>query len=133
MHGAEAAENSVIADRDVTGKRRVVNEDHTIADLTVMGDMGAHHQQAISADAGHEAAGLGAWIDGDMLADDRARPDLEAARLALIFLVLRNMADRGEGKNLAPLADRAAAGHHHMRMQHGAVANPDLRPHNAER
>src|SRR4029078_696064 len=63
MHGAQAAENSVIADRDVTGKRRVVNEDHTIADLTVMGDMGAHHQQAISADAGHESAGLGAWSD----------------------------------------------------------------------
>ena len=44
MHGAQAAENGVVADRDVARKRRVVDENDVVADLAVMGDMGADHQ-----------------------------------------------------------------------------------------
>ena len=79
----------------MAGERRVVDEDDVIAELAVMGDMGADHQEAMGADAGHQAAAFGAGIDGDVLADDGLRPNLEAALFAVIFLVLR---ERGRSR-----------------------------------
>ncbi len=74
MHGAEAAEDGVVADGDMARERGVVDEDDVVADLAVVGDMGADHQQAVRADARDKTAALGAGIDRDMLADDGMRP-----------------------------------------------------------
>src|SRR6185503_11597208 len=85
------------------------------------------------ADPCDKAAALGARIDGDVLADDGMRSDLEAALLAMIFHVLGNVADRGEGEDLARLADRGAAHDRNMGLEHDAVAEPHLGPYDAER
>ena len=61
------------------------------------------------------------------------RSDFEAALLAVIFLVLGNVADRGEGEDLAGLADRRAAHDRDMGLEHDAVAELHLRSDDAER
>ena len=123
----------MVADGDVARERGVVDENDVVADLAVMGDMRPHHQQAVRADSRDEAPSLGAGIDGHVLADDGVRSDVEAALLAVIFLVLRDMTDGGEGKHLAGVADRRSANDRDMRMQHDATAELDLRSDNAER
>ena len=123
----------MVADGDVARERGVVDENDVVADLTVMGDVRSHHQQAVRADTRDKTTSRGAGIDGHVLADDGVRSDVEAALLAVIFLVLRDVTDGGEGKHLAGVADRRPAGDRDMRMQHDAVAELHLRSDNAER
>ena len=82
-----------------------------VGELAVMGDMRADHQEAVGADAGYAAAALGARIDGDVFANDGVIADFEPCIFAVIFQILRNVTDRGEGKNLAGTADRRFPGH----------------------
>ena len=58
----------MVADGDVPSQRDVVGERHRVADLTIMGDVACHHQEAAFADARDAAAGFGAGVDGDVLA-----------------------------------------------------------------
>ena len=105
----QAAEDGVIADDDVAGQGRVVGHDDVIAEQAVMRDMGADHEQAVVADPGHHAAALGAGVDGHMFADDVVAADDQARCLALVFQVLRLVADGGEGKDARALADARCA------------------------
>ena len=51
-------------------ERRAVHQGDIVADLAVVGDMGADHQEAVGADLGLHVAARGAGIDGDVLSDD---------------------------------------------------------------
>ena len=51
----------------------------------------------------------GAAVDGGELAEHVAVADLEARRLALVLLVLRRVADRGELEDLVVRADAWSA------------------------
>ena len=64
-----------------------------VADADVVGDVGVGHQQVVAADAGDQAAALGAAVDGDELADAVAVADAGLGALALVFQVLRGDAD----------------------------------------
>ena len=99
MHGAKSAEDRVVADGHVTRQGGVVDKNDMVSDLAIMGDVHSHHQQAVTADACHKTTAFGAWVHGDVLTNDRVRSDLEAAVLAVIFLVLRNVADGGKEGN----------------------------------
>ena len=46
----------MLADDDVARQRRVVRHDDVVADLAIMRDMRADHEQAVIADARHHAA-----------------------------------------------------------------------------
>ena len=71
---------------------------------------GADHQEAIGADLGRHMASLGAGVDGDMLADELVGTYGQRARLIMKFDVLGRVAERQEGKHLAPGAERRSAG-----------------------
>ena len=109
MHGGEAAEDDVVADAAMAGERRVVHQRDVVAEHAVMRDMRADEEQAVVADARDEPAALRARIDRDVLADRAVAADLQPARLAVIFSVLRRQADAGEGKYLRAGADRRGA------------------------
>ena len=68
----------------------------------------------------------------DALADHAVAADLERRGLALVFQVLRLVADRGEREDARPGADGRAAGDDHMAQQLDAVAERDLAADHAE-
>ena len=79
-----------------------------VADLRVVAHMGIGQEGAAVADDRAQAAALGAGIHGHAFADHAIGADLEGRRLALIFQVLRDVADRGEGEDARPGADLRA-------------------------
>ncbi len=105
MNGAQPAEHGVVLDDDVAGKGRIVRHDHMVGDLTIMGDMGADHEQAVVANPGdHPAAGR-SGVHRHIFADPIAAADDQCRRFAAIFEILRLEPDRGERKNARSLAD----------------------------
>src|SRR6266481_899498 len=86
---AEAAENSVIFDDDVTGKSNVIGHYHVVCDLTVMGDMGADHEQAVVADPGDHPTPGRSGVHRHVFADRVAAPDDECRFLTSILEILR--------------------------------------------
>src|SRR5215831_15673592 len=133
MHGTETAENCVVANSDVAGQSCVIDENDVVPDLTIMGNVRPHHQQAMGANAGYETAAFGAGVDRDVLADRGVGTDFKAAVLAVIFLVLRDVADRGKGKDLTSLAYRRATSYDDVGMQGHAISELDLGSDHAER
>ena len=63
----------------MTAEHGVVGEGHVVADLAIVSDMGADHEEAALADAGHAAAVFGPGIHGDAFAQLAARADQRAA------------------------------------------------------
>src|SRR5260221_7553984 len=110
MDGGKAADDREIGDHDVAGERRVVDHDDIVADLAVMRDMGADHEQAAVADPRHHAAARRAGIHRHVLADDVVAADDERGFLAVVFEILRLVADRREGEDPGIGADRRSAG-----------------------
>ena len=123
MHTGESAENSKVLHLDMAGERRIVGHDHAVADLTVMGDMHARHEEAVIADSRGAAAMGGAGMHGDMLADLVVAADDQIRLLAPIFQILGPMAEAGEGKDAAAFAERRPSGDHHMGFQPAAASD----------
>ena len=59
---AQPADEDEVADLDVAAQRRVVGHDHAVADLAVVGDVDADHEQPVVADPGDAAAAGGAGV-----------------------------------------------------------------------
>ena len=127
VHGRKSAEDHIVADAAMSAERRMIDQDDVVADLAIMRDVRADEDQAVVADPGQQPAAFGARIDGHVLADRAALADLQAARLAVIFLVLRRQADAREGEDLAAFADCGFAADDDVRMDLGALAKPNLR------
>src|SRR4051812_40067371 len=72
MHRGQPADENKIADLAMTAQGRGGRKNHVIADLAIVTDMTAVHEVAAVADAGDAAAGHGAGIHGDLLADNAA-------------------------------------------------------------
>jgi hypothetical protein len=96
-----------------------------IVDDAVVSHMGAHHEQAVVADARDHAATPGTRVHGHVLADDVVGADDQLRLLARVLQVLRLVADRGEGKDPGVGADTRAAGHDHVGVQAHAVGYLD--------
>ena len=92
----------------MAGQGRVVRHDDMVADLAVMRDVSAHHEQAAVANAGHHAAAFGAGIHRHVFADRVMAADHETRFLAAVFQILGLEADRGEGEDARLFADRCA-------------------------
>src|SRR5438445_524474 len=126
VHRREAAEQRKVLDDDMAGQGGVIGHDHMVADLAIMRDMDADHEQAMVADAGHHAAALGSRVHRHVFADRIVAADAQRGVFAAIFEVLRLQADRGERKDARPLADYRAPLDDDMRHQPDAGAELDL-------
>src|ERR1700730_8571832 len=126
MRRREPGEKCVVTHRDVTREEDVVRHDDMVAEMAVMGDVGSRHEQAIVSHPRHHAAAGSAGVHGDMLADDVAAADHQGGILALVFQVLRLVADRGERENPRAGADAGAAGDDDVGEQLDLLAQLDL-------
>ena len=109
VDGAKSAEKRVIANADMAADRCAVRQNHAIADLTVMRHMGADHEESVGADTGKAAAGDGAAMHCDMLANDIVGADNKTGSLALAARMLRRAAENGERMDACARADFGVA------------------------
>ena len=133
-----AAGNDVRAQRHVPAEQRGVGEDHRVADEAVVRDVRADHEEPVAPDRRDAAAVRGAPVDGDVLTEDVAVPDLEPGRLAPVASILRLSTEHGEGVDHVVDAEASAVAHHRVRLDprpgpHHDVAfdhreRPDLHP-----
>src|SRR4029079_8536609 len=93
VDSAEGADVRPVLDDDMARKPHAVAQDHVVTDADVVSDVGVDHQQVVIADAGDQAAALGAAMDRDKLANAVAVPDPGFGALALILQVLRGNPD----------------------------------------
>ena len=133
VNAAAAAENGVIAYLAMAGEHDVIGEDNVVADLAVMRHMRVGEEGAFVADDCLQAAGLGAGVHGDALADQAVVADGEDGTLTVIFEILRLVADGGEGEDAAARANRRAPGDDSVRDQFDALAQSNLRADMAKR
>ncbi len=85
-------------------------------------------QQPVAVADGRNAAILGrAGVDGDELADDILIADDRARHGAIVFFVLRNIADRREWKQAVIAADRGLPGDKNVRPDRRAFPHAHAR------
>ena len=133
MDRREPADDGAFLDDDMATERRVVGHDDPVADGAVVGDVGAHHEQAVIANPRDHPAALGARVHGHVLAHHIVRADDQLGRLAAVFNVLRPMADRGEGIDLGPGPDLGPALDDDMTVQNHVRAQIHMGPDHAVR
>src|SRR6185369_4912949 len=126
VNGAQPAENGIILNDDVPAERRIVGHDHMVADLAVMRDVDADHEEAVVADARDHAAALGPGVHRHIFADRVVAPDHQLGLLAPILEILWFKTDRGERKHPAAVPDRRLAVDYHMRAEDHPCAEGDL-------
>jgi hypothetical protein len=95
--------------------------------------MNANHQQAMIPDSCNHAAAGGTGVDRYVLADGAVIADLERARLAGIFEILRLVAYGREWVDPRSGADCRAAGDHDVRDELDVIAKPYVRANDAVR
>ena len=126
VNRGHAAHRHPIANLDVTAERRAIRHHNLIAQLTIVRDMRIRHQQIVVADARHALIVRRAAIHCDGFTKHIAVADLEAGRLAVVFLVLRRIPQRGKLEYLVVGADARRAVDHGVRANPGSGANHDI-------
>src|SRR6201999_2611150 len=81
MHRGQPADENKIADLAMAAQGSRGREDHVVADLAVVTDMGTIHEVTPVADAGEPTTLWAAAVHGHGLADGAAIPDLKPARV----------------------------------------------------
>src|SRR5579883_317996 len=132
MHGRQATENDPIADLHVPAQGDAVGEDRVASHEAVVRDMRVGHEEIIIADAGDALVVHGAAVDRAALAKDVAVTDLEASRLAPIFLVLWRISDGGERVNPVLGTDRGRTIDDDVGSDDRAPTDANLRADHAE-
>src|ERR1700730_18304316 len=105
VDGAEPAENSIFLDDNMARERRIVRHDHVIGNLTVIGDVRAHHEEAVVADPRDHPAPGRPRVHRHVFANRVVAPDHKLGLLTPIFEILRFEPDRGKGEDARALAD----------------------------
>ena len=130
--GRAAADDGEIADRAMARQHDVVGEDHVVADAAVVPDVGVGEEGAAIADGRHHATAFGAGIHGHAFADLAVGPDRQRRRLALVFQILRLMADRGKREDPRARPDRRRAGNDGMTDEFDTITQRDAAADTAE-
>src|SRR5436309_3290379 len=118
-HAGEAADRRAVADLAVAGEARVVDDDHAVADPTVVRDVAQAHHQALATDVRPTLRARGA-VHGHVLADDGVGAHAHArGRAVLVLEVLGHAAEH------AAVADLHARAERHAALEHGVVADLD--------
>ena len=122
MHAGHAADDRVVLHDDVARQHGRVGHDDVVAHEAVMRDMDGGHQQAVVADA-RLLALAGGPVNRRAFANPRTVADADVAFLSVGLQILRRLADGGEGKYSAVLADGRPTGDEHMGRDDGAVSD----------
>src|SRR5258708_184030 len=104
-----------------------------VAETAVMSHVRIRHQQIVVADVRHSPIVGGAAIHRDGFAKHVAVADFEKRGLALLFLVLRRVAQGSELKNLVAGADARRSVDHRVRADPSAGADDHIRTDDRER
>ena len=97
MNGHGPRNRSVIVDVDMSAQQRTVGDNHMIADIAVVSDMGAGHQETVVTDGSDSAILFGTSIDGDTFTNDVVVANLDFGGSALVGDILWFAADYGIG------------------------------------
>ena len=133
VHGAQAAQENLVADLRVTAEGGVVGHHHMVADDRVVAHMRACHEQAVGPHTGHARPLRRAAVEGSVLADRVVRPDFEPDRLALVAVVLGVAADHVEGMDDRARPHCRVLLHHHVTDKMDAIRQRHARSHGAPR
>ena len=109
VHAGGGADHRPVPHRHVPAQRDGVGQHHVIADVHIVRHVRVGHQQVVVADAGDQAAALGAAMDGDEFADVVAVADARFGALAVVFQVLRGHAHGAVREKDVVLADAQRA------------------------
>ena len=70
VHGHGAGKRGMVVDVDVSAQQRAVGDDDVVAQLAIVGDVAAGHEEVVVAHAGDAVFFFRGAVDGDALADD---------------------------------------------------------------
>ena len=121
MHQHVGRKDGEIVDHHLAGNFCRVANDATVADVAVVPDVHAFHEEVVAAD--HRAPlGRGAAVDGHILADGVVVAYFGGGDFAAELEILRYCADHSTGENGVALADARAAEQRHGVHQAVVVA-----------
>ena len=133
MEPRVGAQHREVFDFRVAPEPAEARHDHAIADLAIVTDMGAVHQEGVFADPRTAAPTRGAHVDRDVLADLSARADLETRRRTVESAVLGLTAQAGMGEDPTVGANPRAADQGHVLRDLDPRPKLDFPPDEGER
>ena len=116
MHRTEARNDGMVTNRDVACDGGIIREDSVIPHLAFVSHVSVAEEKIVVADPGRRL-GLGAAMNGHVLAEGVIIPDVEMGFFSGVFHVLRATTDSGERESLATLANRCVALDHDVTVQ----------------
>src|SRR5882672_4012789 len=128
MNRTEGPHHRPLSYGDMASQGCGVGQNHVIADIAIVRDMGVSHDQRVAADAGQSAAFDGTAVDSDELANLVVITDFQARRLAGVSQILGRHPDRAEGKEAVVRADFGWPFDGYVGNQTAAFAQFDLGP-----
>ena len=115
-----------VVDVYVTRDLRIVRECCEIADDAIVRHVRVRKKEIAVANPGVAPVLRGTGMDGHVFAKHVVVPDGRRGRLAAVFTILRNIADRGELENAVAHADGGMTGDDDMRANDGCGADFDV-------
>jgi hypothetical protein len=133
VYGGVAGEEGAIKNRHVAREQNSVRQDDVIVDVGVVADVHIRHQQVVRTDD-RFALGLGGAMHGDVFAEDVVVADADAGGGAVVFQILRGIADDAARMKAVARAHGQQAGEINMgtddaaRAEFHAGVNDCIRP-----
>ena len=123
VHGHAPGERGMGMDADMPPQERAVGDDHAVADLAVVRDMTAGHEEVAAPHDGHAVFLLRGPVDRHPFADDVVVANLHARVAAAVADILRIGTDDGIGKDPVAGPDPHAPHHRDMILEDRAGAD----------
>ena len=127
VHGHRAAQRGVVVDVHMPAQQRAVGHDDVVAQLAVVGDVAAGHQEILVAEPRDAVFFFAAAIDRHAFANDVAVADHDLGVAAGVADVLRLAADHDVRIDDVIVADRHVAHDRHGVQQPRAALDPRMR------
>ena len=128
-----AGKRGVVVDVDVSAQQRGVGDDDVVAQLAIVGDVAAGHEEVAVADAGDALFLFRGAVDRHALADDVVVADDHLRVGAAVADVLRLAADDDARVDVVAAADGDVAHQGDVVFQPRSAADPHLGTDDAER
>ena len=133
MYADGAGKPGVVVDVDVSAQQRAVGQHDVVAELAVVGDVRAAHEEVAIAQPRDAVFLLRGAVDGHALADDVVVTDDDAGVRAAVAEVLRFAADHHARENVIPLANGHVAHQGDVAFQTCFTTDAGLGANDAER